>query len=80
MELTIEKKFKLPDVSLTPLGRRVVNTLAAERRNPGMAVGRAGIRVGRNDRCPCGSGKKFKKCHAAPPKPPAPKVEKAKVA
>jgi uncharacterized protein YecA (UPF0149 family) len=21
--------------------------------------------VGRNDPCPCGSGKKFKKCHAA---------------
>jgi uncharacterized protein YecA (UPF0149 family) len=21
------------------------------------------IKVGRNDRCPCGSGKKFKKCH-----------------
>lgn len=21
-------------------------------------------RVGRNDPCPCGSGKKFKKCHA----------------
>ena len=22
--------------------------------------------VGRNDRCPCGSGKKFKRCHGAP--------------
>ena len=22
--------------------------------------------VGRNDPCPCGSGKKFKKCHGAP--------------
>jgi preprotein translocase subunit SecA len=22
--------------------------------------------VGRNDACPCGSGKKFKKCHGAP--------------
>jgi hypothetical protein len=22
-------------------------------------------RVGRNDPCPCGSGKKFKKCHGA---------------
>ncbi len=26
---------------------------------------RAGARVGRNDPCPCGSGKKFKKCHGA---------------
>ena len=24
-----------------------------------------GQRVGRNDACPCGSGKKFKKCHGA---------------
>ena len=23
------------------------------------------IKIGRNDRCPCGSGKKFKKCHAS---------------
>ncbi|MDI9335349.1 MAG: SEC-C metal-binding domain-containing protein [Cytophagales bacterium] len=23
----------------------------------------AGARVGRNDACPCGSGKKFKLCH-----------------
>jgi len=26
-------------------------------------IGRAGPRVGRNDPCPCGSGKKYKKCH-----------------
>jgi len=23
----------------------------------------AGVKVGRNDPCPCGSGKKFKQCH-----------------
>lgn len=23
-------------------------------------------RVGRNDQCPCGSGKKYKKCHGSP--------------
>jgi preprotein translocase subunit SecA len=26
---------------------------------------RAGAKVGRNDPCPCGSGKKYKKCHGA---------------
>jgi preprotein translocase subunit SecA len=26
---------------------------------------RAGQKVGRNDPCPCGSGKKYKKCHGA---------------
>jgi len=27
--------------------------------------GQAASRIGRNDPCPCGSGKKFKKCHGA---------------
>ncbi|MGO8694903.1 MAG: YchJ family protein [Rectinemataceae bacterium] len=27
---------------------------------------REGPKVGRNDPCPCGSGKKYKKCHGAP--------------
>ncbi|MDE3076565.1 MAG: SEC-C domain-containing protein, partial [Chloroflexota bacterium] len=25
----------------------------------------AGVKVGRNDPCPCGSGRKYKKCHGA---------------
>jgi preprotein translocase subunit SecA len=36
---------------------------------PGVAGGAGGAKdwsnVGRNDPCPCGSGKKFKKCHGA---------------
>jgi preprotein translocase subunit SecA len=28
-------------------------------------VQRATPKVGRNDPCPCGSGKKYKKCHGA---------------
>ncbi|MFW5426476.1 MAG: SEC-C metal-binding domain-containing protein, partial [Methylophagaceae bacterium] len=28
-------------------------------------VTRDGKKVGRNDPCPCGSGKKFKQCHGA---------------
>ena len=31
----------------------------------GTAPRRAGEKVGRNDQCPCGSGKKYKKCHGA---------------
>lgn len=30
-------------------------------------VRREGSKVGRNDRCPCGSGKKFKQCHGVGP-------------
>ncbi|NOT16091.1 MAG: preprotein translocase subunit SecA [Methylotenera sp.] len=29
----------------------------------GQAVVREGVKVGRNDPCPCGSGKKYKQCH-----------------
>jgi len=28
-------------------------------------VRRAGPKVGRNDPCPCGSGRKYKQCHGA---------------
>ncbi len=38
--------------------------LAAEASRP-MTVRREGTKVGRNDPCPCGSGKKYKKCHGA---------------
>ncbi|MBC7787461.1 MAG: preprotein translocase subunit SecA [Methylophilaceae bacterium] len=30
-----------------------------------MPVEREGVKVGRNDPCPCGSGKKYKQCHGA---------------
>jgi preprotein translocase subunit SecA len=33
--------------------------------SPGAAAGTDWSSVGRNDPCPCGSGKKFKKCHGA---------------
>jgi preprotein translocase subunit SecA len=32
---------------------------------PEIAQRRTGEKVGRNDPCPCGSGKKYKKCHGA---------------
>ncbi|MGQ0442173.1 MAG: SEC-C metal-binding domain-containing protein, partial [Methylophilaceae bacterium] len=31
--------------------------------NAGQPVVREGVKVGRNDPCPCGSGKKYKNCH-----------------
>lgn len=31
----------------------------------GMPIVRDGVKVGRNDPCPCGSGKKYKQCHGA---------------
>jgi len=38
---------------------------AAARTTPGAPDGEAPGKVGRNAPCPCGSGKKFKKCHGA---------------
>jgi preprotein translocase subunit SecA len=29
----------------------------------GAAAGAAGMAIGRNDPCPCGSGRKYKHCH-----------------
>ena len=40
-------------------------TAGASPATNGTAPRRAGEKVGRNDECPCGSGKKYKKCHGA---------------
>jgi preprotein translocase subunit SecA len=34
-----------------------------QKMNPQAPIIREGRKVGRNDPCPCGSGKKFKSCH-----------------
>jgi preprotein translocase subunit SecA len=41
------------------------NAGAATAGNGGHAPRRSGEKIGRNDECPCGSGKKYKKCHGA---------------
>jgi preprotein translocase subunit SecA len=42
---------------------RAVSSSSAE--TNGAAPRRTGEKIGRNDECPCGSGKKYKKCHGA---------------
>jgi len=53
----------------TPQAPTISSTLGgAQPRPPAAPSGaarREGPKVGRNDPCPCGSGKKFKKCHGA---------------
>jgi uncharacterized protein len=46
--------------SRAPLGR-----MASRERQPAFAPRPAAGRAGRNDPCPCGSGRKYKKCCAA---------------
>jgi preprotein translocase subunit SecA len=48
----------LPGGTLPGMGRP-----ASQPMPPTGAVQRAEPKVGRNDPCPCGSGKKYKKCH-----------------
>jgi hypothetical protein len=42
----------------------------------GFTARRTTAKVGRNDPCPCGSGKKYKKCHEAKDAAPAPTLDK----
>ena len=42
---------------------------AADISRPRRPVARAAPKVGRNEPCPCGSGKKYKQCHGAPEAP-----------
>ncbi len=55
-KLALEIEANLPAIQRfwVPLRKAPVQTLVREE-----------PKVGRNDDCPCGSGKKFKKCHGA---------------
>jgi len=48
--------------SVTAFGTAAAPTPSQE---PNRATGPADPKIGRNDPCPCGSGKKYKKCHGA---------------
>jgi preprotein translocase subunit SecA len=52
-----------PQVSAPPPIRLTLNR--GEESTPPQTVHRSNEKVGRNDPCPCGSGKKYKKCHGA---------------
>ncbi|WP_062060295.1 preprotein translocase subunit SecA [Cellvibrio sp. OA-2007] len=54
------QKMQLRHDELSSLGQP-----EAQRAAPQNQVVREGRKVGRNDPCPCGSGKKFKSCHGA---------------
>jgi preprotein translocase subunit SecA len=59
-------KAKRSDPIVVGAGRaRSLSDLGGSRGSPGAASAPDYSSVGRNDPCPCGSGKKFKKCHGA---------------
>jgi preprotein translocase subunit SecA len=55
-----------PDDGMIYHGSRAVRRGPQERATPvAQTIRREAEKVGRNDPCPCGSGKKYKKCHGA---------------
>ena len=52
-------QFQHPDMGSLGAGEEVDEMQA----DPALAGGRIGPKIGRNDPCPCGSGKKYKQCH-----------------
>ncbi|MBO0699154.1 MAG: SEC-C domain-containing protein, partial [Zavarzinella sp.] len=50
-----------PTAASDPLAGATTNAAAAEKKPE--PIRHSGQRVGRNDPCPCGSGKKYKNCH-----------------
>lgn len=49
---------------------RIMEALAESQRRAVRRLGPGGPPIGRNDPCPCGSGKKFKRCCLAGPRLP----------
>ena len=57
------QKMQLRHDELSALGQPEEPQAAAQRSQA--PIVREGRKVGRNDPCPCGSGKKYKSCHGA---------------
>jgi preprotein translocase subunit SecA len=55
--------FKIEMTGLAPVREQNVQLSAPDKGGDAPAAGHAADKVGRNDPCPCGSGKKYKKCH-----------------
>jgi preprotein translocase subunit SecA len=62
-----EQEQRTQAVHQSTVGMGYADTQPAEQVAPGKPkpVKRVGKKVGRNDPCPCGSGKKYKKCCGA---------------
>ncbi len=63
------------EVARRPTEPRPTNLATSSSKGDGTThrqVQREGDKIGRNDACPCGSGKKYKRCHGAPGSEPLP--------
>jgi preprotein translocase subunit SecA len=64
---TVQRNLSFNDPSATPsaFARAAQPREAAGGTDEVQTIRREGPKVGRNDPCPCGSGKKYKKCHGS---------------
>jgi preprotein translocase subunit SecA len=64
---TVPRNLSFNDPSATPsaFARKAQPREASGGTDEVQTVRREGPKVGRNDPCPCGSGKKYKKCHGS---------------
>ena len=62
---TVPRNLSFNDPSATPtaFARAAQPREASGGTDEVQTIRREGPKVGRNDPCPCGSGKKYKKCH-----------------
>jgi preprotein translocase subunit SecA len=60
---SLEREFQRKKQRELELARAASSAASSD--NGASSPRRAGEKVGRNDKCPCGSGKKFKNCHGA---------------
>jgi preprotein translocase subunit SecA len=63
VEMKEEKKVKVPTEEIPTIGNPELDEKFRKAIEELRMKGRGMKDIGRNDRCPCGSGKKFKKCH-----------------
>ena len=64
MKIQIQKEEEIKEIAPQPLRQKMTFSHGSEP-GPKAPVQNAEDKVGRNDPCPCGSDKKYKKCHGA---------------
>jgi preprotein translocase subunit SecA len=64
MKIQIQKEEEMKEMAPAPLRQKMTFSHGTDT-GPKAPVKNVDDKVGRNDPCPCGSGKKYKKCHGA---------------
>ena len=66
VRMILSVTVKTPEIKREQLAKPLSEGFEGERKPKRITVTRKSTEAGRNDLCPCGSGKKYKKCCGAP--------------